>query len=258
MPAITDTTHSACTRPRLIITADDFGRDEVCTAAIAEHLEAGRITATSIMANGRCFEKACELARARGLQGMIGLHLVLDEGPPLSQDMRAFTDAAGNLCVSRKLTRLSRALASAIEAECVAQIERVMAAGFRLTHIDSHRHVHTRFPIGRLVVNVARRFAIAYVRPARNLLPARNFARTLYKALFNRYLASRAGTADYFADIEDFFQQRYTVRPHSLIECMIHLDASARGRSGQQLLLDPAFQRFLSNYELVGHVSAGS
>ena len=42
--------------PRLIITADDLGRDAACTAAIVSALERGRITAASIMANGACFE----------------------------------------------------------------------------------------------------------------------------------------------------------------------------------------------------------
>jgi predicted glycoside hydrolase/deacetylase ChbG (UPF0249 family) len=244
-------------RPRLIITADDFGRDAVCTAAIAEHLAEGTITATSIIANGACFAEACEIARARRLTDKIGMHLVFDEGPPLSREMDVFADASGNLSVTRSLMWLGSRFTAAVDAECVAQVERVIAAGIRPTHLDSHRHLHTRFPIGRVVVGVARRFAIPYLRPARNLQQSRNLLKTAYKSLYNRYVASRVGCADYFGDIEDFFQHRYPVPPGSLIECMVHLDGSPRGRSGQRLLHNAEFQRFLAGYELVGHTPVG-
>lgn len=253
-----EVTGGARARPRLIITADDFARDPVCTAAVAEHLFEGRVTAASIMANGACFAEACEIAQARGLSDRIGIHLVFDEGPPVSREMGAFADGNGNLCVSRYLMRLGSRFSAAIEAECVAQVEQVLAAGIRPTHIDSHRHVHTRFPIGRLVVKVARRFAIPYVRPARNLPRSKSLLKSVYKSFFNRYVASQVGTADYFCDIEDFFAQRYAVPAGSLIECMVHLDGSPRGLSGQRLLHDLEFHRFVANYDLVGHTNAVS
>jgi predicted glycoside hydrolase/deacetylase ChbG (UPF0249 family) len=240
-------------RPRLIITADDFGRDAVCTAAIADHLAAGRITAASIMANGACFAEACDMARARDLDRKLGVHLVFDEGPPVSHEMRAFADSHGNLCISRDRVRLRPQLTAAIEAESVAQVERAIAMGIQPTHLDSHRQVHTHFLVGHVVTKVARRFGIPYVRPARNLLPEKRLLKTVYKSVFNRYVASRVGTADYFGDIEDFFRHRYVVPVGSLIECMVHLDRSPRGLSGQQLLRNPEFQRFLAGYELVGH-----
>lgn len=240
-------------RPRLIINADDFGRDGVCTAAIVEHLAAGTITATSIMTNGTCFAEACELAHARGVSDKVGVHVVLDEGPALSREMRAFVDKNGDLCVSRRTIHLGPQLSAAIESECIAQVEKAIAAGIRPTHLDSHRHLHAHFLIGRILVRIASRFGISYVRPARNLQPKKRLLKTAYKSLFNRYVAARVGTADYFGDLEDFFRHRYVVPGGSLIECMVHLDASPRGLSGQRLLRDPEFQRFLAAYELVAH-----
>src|SRR3954468_23128676 len=116
-------------RAQLIITADDFGRDAGCTAAIAESLADGAITSASIMANGRYFEDACELASARGLADRIGVHLSLDEGPALSTEMAPYTNSAGQLCVRRSLMPLSPSFSRAIEAELCAQVERVIAAG---------------------------------------------------------------------------------------------------------------------------------
>ena len=167
------------------------------TQAIADRLSSGVITSTSIMANGRCFEMACALTHSMNLHGRIGVHLALDEGPALSAAMARFTDANGQLCVRRTLKPLGRDLAAAIEAELAAQIECVRAAGIRPTHIDSHRHIHTAFPIARLVVRLAQCYGIRYVRLARNLACRPNVVARTYKAMLNAYLAARVDTADH-------------------------------------------------------------
>jgi predicted glycoside hydrolase/deacetylase ChbG (UPF0249 family) len=248
--------HQGLGRIRLIITADDFGRDEACTRAIAEGLAEGLVTAASIMANGSHFQEACNFIGALRLENRIGVHLCLDEGPALSPEMRSFTRPDGNLRVRRSLKPLGRAFAQALEAELAAQIERVLAAGIRPTHLDSHRHIHTALPIGRVVVRLARRYGIPYVRPARNLAQGGSAAARAYKWMFNRYLAARVATADYFDDLVDFYDRKYQLRSDSLIECMIHLDSSPRGVAGVRLLKDLAFRRFLDNFALVGHAKA--
>lgn len=240
-------------RARLIITADDFGRDAACTVAIAESLAAGTITATSIMANGAHFAHACTLVRANGLADRIGVHLSLDEGPPLSREMVPYVDSNGNLCVRRSLMPLGSRLAKAVEAELAAQIDRVIASGIRPSHLDSHRHMHTAFPIARVVVHLAQQYRIRYVRPARNLAGRGTVISKSYKRLFNRYLRSNVETADYFGDMVDFYRSGYACAPGALIECMIHLDESPRGLDGRRLLNSEAFIRFLDRYELVAH-----
>ncbi len=244
---------STTRRPQLIITADDFGRDEFCTARIADALKAGAINATSIMANARCFEQACALGRTPGLEGRIGVHLVLDEGPALSPEMAPFVDSRSELNVRRGLRRLGRGLAAAIAAELSAQIERVIAAGIRPTHLDSHRHIHTSFPIGRIVVRLARRYGIPYVRPARNLAARRSLSSGLYKWMFNRYLSSRVRTADHFGDVVDFFRRRQEHGVTGVIECMAHLDDSPRGHENLRLLGDEEFLEFRRRFLFTGH-----
>jgi hypothetical protein len=239
-------------RPALIITADDFGRDEACTAAIADSLAAGAITSASIMPTGKAYALACDLAHAKGLTDRIGVHLSLDEGRPLSREMAAFADAGGDLCVRRTLKPLGRELSRAVEAELDAQIRRVLACRIHPTHLDSHRHIHTAFPIGRLVVRLARRYGIPYVRSARNL-DRRGGVVGAYKWMFNRYVAARVRTADHFGDIVDFYRSQHPHAGPGLIECMTHLDTSPRGLANRRLLTDDDFRRFLGNYELIGH-----
>jgi predicted glycoside hydrolase/deacetylase ChbG (UPF0249 family) len=238
---------------QLIITADDFGRDEPCTRAIASALAAGTITATSLMANSCQFELACALARADGVGHRIGVHLVLDEGPALSNEMETYADERGHLQVRRGLRHLEGGLARAVEAELVAQIERVVAAGIRPTHLDSHRHIHTSLPIGRIVVRLARRFGIPYVRPARNLAPHTTLAARGYKWMFNRYLSARIGTADHFGDIVDFYQRHAMYHCAGVIECMTHLDESPRGLENRAVFEGRDFANFIQHFDLIGH-----
>lgn len=245
------------TRPlRLIITADDFGRDQACTTEIAKSLADGLITATSLMANGRSFDDACQLAHSLRLTDRIGVHLVLDEGPPVSRAMDRYVNRDGHLSVWRRVRPLEPDLSRAIEAELSAQIERVLDRGIRPTHLDSHRHVHTGLTIGRLVVKLAKTYAIPYVRPARNLAHASNVAGTAYKWAFNRYLAWNVVTADYFTDVVDFYRQDTQIPRCGLIECMAHLDDSPRGLDNRRLLCDRSFRQFLRQFELIGHACA--
>ncbi|MBS0394294.1 MAG: ChbG/HpnK family deacetylase [Proteobacteria bacterium] len=240
-------------KPRLIVTADDFGRDPEATTAIAAALQRGQITSASIMANGACFDQACDEVRRRGLAERIGVHVALDEGPALSPEMRAFTDSDGLLRVRRQLRPFPGAFGRAVEAECMAQVQKVVDAGIRPRHLDSHRHIHTAFPIGRLLVRTARRFGIAYVRPARNLVSRQSWRNGLYKRLFNAYLRSQVGTADYFGDVEDFVARPQPLPAGSLTELMVHLDGSERGRSGQALLASERYTAFLRGFDLCSH-----
>jgi hypothetical protein len=239
-------------RPQLIITADDFGRDEHCTLAIADALTNRTITSASIMPTGRAFDMAVEFAYARKLTDRIGVHLSLDEGRPLSRHMLRFAGASGELCVRRSLKPLGSELSRAVAAELDAQVARVVAAGIRPTHLDSHRHIHTAFPIGRLVVRLARRRNIPYVRSARNLDRSRNMSGA-YKWMFNRYVSAQVRTADHFGDIVDFYRSQHRHADGGLIECMTHLDNTARGIDNRRLIGSDEFRRFLANYELVTH-----
>jgi len=244
-------------KAEMIITADDFGRDAACTGIIAESLTTGSITAASLMANGSHFEEACRLVRSERLDGRIGVHLSLDEGPPLSREMRPYIDSSGQLSMKRRLRRLGAGLAAAVEAELSAQVDRVLAAGIRPTHLDSHRHIHTVFPIGRLVVRVARRYRIPYVRPARNLATSQTASAGFYKWLFNRYLSGRVRTADYFGDVVDFYRRPGEYDRSGLIECMTHLDDSPRGVENRELLQSDEFRRFVQRFRLIGHADRG-
>src|SRR2546430_17183101 len=64
--------------------------------------------------------------------------------------------------VSRALT--GRLDPGHVAAECVAQLARLREAGVRVTHIDSHRHVHALPGVWGVVIETARREGVPVVR----------------------------------------------------------------------------------------------
>ena len=120
--------------------------------AIRAHRE-GIVTACSVVANGRAFDEAVE--RLRDVPSLeVGVHLTLVEefalttGAPMPRNYLRFV-----------LSRRDDA-----EPELRAQIEKVLAAGLRVTHLNGHQHLHMLPRVRRVVEKLAREYGIGYVR----------------------------------------------------------------------------------------------
>jgi predicted glycoside hydrolase/deacetylase ChbG (UPF0249 family) len=141
---------------RLIINADDFGFTPDVNAGIIHAHREGVLTATTLMANGDAFDEAVRLARQTATLD-VGCHLVLVQGAslvtgrPLPETVRQLL-----LALARRQIDVFR--------ELRAQIEKILSAGLRPTHLDSHKHTHALPGIFRLVVRLAHEFSIPYVR----------------------------------------------------------------------------------------------
>jgi predicted glycoside hydrolase/deacetylase ChbG (UPF0249 family) len=61
---------------------------------------------------------------------------------------------------------------SEIEQEACAQIEELLRAGIRVSHVDTHKHTHTHPAVARAIARAARRYDIRWMRrPFENFLP---------------------------------------------------------------------------------------
>src|SRR5687767_6281521 len=142
---------------RLIVTADDVGLHRGMTeGAIRAHRE-GIVTACSIVANGAAFDDAVE--RLRDTPSLeIGIHLTLVEERPLTamRFPRKFTSFVP-LYLARRIT------IGAIERELRAQIEKVLAAGLTVTHLNGHQHLHLLPRIFSLLKRLANEYHVGYV-----------------------------------------------------------------------------------------------
>ena len=154
---------------RLIVNADDFGYTRGVNAGIVRGFREGIVTSTTIMANGDAFEDAIECAQANPKLG-VGCHLVLVGGKCVApaKQVSSLADSEGRLPASLPalLSKLSTGSArrGAIEAELRAQVERVLAAGLRPTHFDSHKHTHAHPRVLEVVVRVAEEFKVTRIR----------------------------------------------------------------------------------------------
>jgi hopanoid biosynthesis associated protein HpnK len=155
---------------RLIINADDFGLTAGVNRAIVELHRAGVLTSASLMARAAATVGAIELALATPTLG-VGCHVVLVDGAPVlrAQDLPTLVDLRTgrfqpSLGAFLKLLLTGRIRSSEIEAETAAQINLLQANGLRLTHIDTHKHVHMFPAVLRPVLRAARAAGIRAVR----------------------------------------------------------------------------------------------
>lgn len=141
----------------MIVNADDFGFTHDVNRGIVEAHRAGILTATTLMATGAAFDDAVRLTRANPSLD-VGCHLVLVNAPSALDggDMLPATVAE---LLRALMTRRIR-----VYDELRAQVERILAAGIRPSHLDTHKHTHLAPPVLNAVVRIAREYGIRWVR----------------------------------------------------------------------------------------------
>jgi predicted glycoside hydrolase/deacetylase ChbG (UPF0249 family) len=178
---------------RLVVTADDAGLHPGMTrGALAAH-DAGIVTAVSVSPNGRAFEDAVARLRERP-ELDVGVHLSLVGEEPLSPpgQVRSLLDARGRLLPGwpafARRWLLGGVRAAEVETELRAQIERLLAAGLPVVHLNSHQHLHVLPGLFDIVLRLAEEHRIPWVRipaePAAAGLPVTPRAAQI--ALLNR------------------------------------------------------------------------
>jgi chitin disaccharide deacetylase len=143
----------------IIVNADDFGYSRGVNYGILDSHLNGIVNSTTLMMNMYGTDHAIELAKKNpSLQ--VGIHLVLTCGKPLLQDVPSLVDTNGNF---KRLSRLKENLdisLTDLEREWSAQIEKFLASGLNLTHIDSHHHVHTFNDFLPVIQKLANKFQL--------------------------------------------------------------------------------------------------
>jgi chitin disaccharide deacetylase len=154
---------------RLIVHADDFGISRRANEGIIEAHRRGIVTSTSIMASGEAFEHALDLLETTASLD-VGVHLTLvDELPVLpgsevsslvGRDGRFHDGAAAFM---KRYLRGAVSLAE-VERELDAQITGVLNRGVKVSHLDSHQHLHVLPGVRRIVGQLAAKNGIRAIR----------------------------------------------------------------------------------------------
>jgi predicted glycoside hydrolase/deacetylase ChbG (UPF0249 family)/glycosyltransferase involved in cell wall biosynthesis len=150
----------------LIVHADDFGLAPGVNRAIEEGLASGSVTSASILLGGPHAEEALRWAAAHTGYDF-GVHLNLTQGRPTLPPERvpSLVTGSGEFPSLRLfMTRFfaGRVRPEEIRAEWEEQIRVAREAGVRISHLDSHQHVHLLPRIfSRVISPMAREHGLA-------------------------------------------------------------------------------------------------
>lgn len=162
---------------RVIINADDFGFDTPTVAATRTAILDGVITSATIMARMPGTDDALQFARSQP-EGCFGAHLVFAaqtvEAPCAEPHaIASLLDERSGAFMSPGRVRV-RALTGRISpghiaAEARAQLAFLADHGLRLSHVDSHFHLHKFEVFRQAIATVLPTFGITRMRAAQNL-----------------------------------------------------------------------------------------
>lgn len=149
---------------RLIAHADDLGLTRSGNDGIFEAHLKGIVTSASLLANAAALDDAL---RRIPPSLDLGIHLDLSEGRPLLRGHRTLVRADG--CFHGKADARRLALQGSfdpqeVERETLAQIDRLMGEGLRLTHLDGHQHLHVYGSLAAPIAFAARERGLRWVR----------------------------------------------------------------------------------------------
>lgn len=167
---------------RLIINADDFGLSEGVNKGIVECFRNGVLTSATLMANGDGFDDARSILKTHSIP--TGVHLNIVRGLPVAppEKIPTLVDGKGRFWSLAGLFTgifLGRISAKDIETEFRAQAAKALDKGIRITHYDSHRHVHNHPFIMSALKKVCVDTGVRRVRLSCGKAPALDFKRRL-------------------------------------------------------------------------------
>ena len=183
----------------LIINADDFGLSGGANKAIVKAWQEGILTSTSLMVGGRGFEEAVALAGENpGLQ--VGLHLTLVQGRAVAEHpgFPSLVDREGNFSNDPVLAGMRyfflKSLRKQLYREIEVQIEKFLATGIPLSHVDGHLNIHMHPVVFDILLELMPRYGIATFRLSRE-----RFFNDL--AIDRRRIVGKAADAFIFASL---------------------------------------------------------
>lgn len=219
--------------PAVIVNADDLGMSREVNDATFDLMEKGRISSATLMANAPTTSQAARRVHEFPACSF-GVHLNLTQFEPLigGASARLLVDTDGQLSRAIETVRPSLARLRAVHEELCAQIDRVASLGVRISHLDSHNHVHTRPWLFPVLKDLQRRYRIRRVRLSKNFYSPQQACHTDLRwrkraynwALKNLYATH---TTDAFTELLTYYDAD-PVRRRSigLAELMVHPGAA--------------------------------
>lgn len=151
--------------PALIVNADDLGYSHGVNLGIKKAMQQGIVTSTTLLVNRQAAGAAIELIKGGQITN-VGVHLCLTSGKALTDPglIPDLVDLSGEF-KKRKVEPGTAMPGNQVERELRAQVEKALAAGIDITHLDTHHHVH----LNQTILEVIAKLALEYDLPVRSL-----------------------------------------------------------------------------------------
>ncbi len=137
---------------KLIVNADDFGRSSAINQGIIEAYQKGIVTSASLMTDREGLDEAVRLAKTNPRLG-VGLHLDLDSFFQVEHGV-------GRLIGYKNPSLPLEAIAKETE----RQIQKILATGLPVHHLDGHHHSHLRPELFATVAALTAKYKIKVIR----------------------------------------------------------------------------------------------
>jgi len=233
----------------VIVNADDLGMSRDVNEATFDLMSKRIVTSATIMANGPLVLSAIEGSK-RFPACSFGVHLNLTEFRPLSRSeglkelLGEDGEFSGVLEQAPGSIKKTRKLLSAMADEWCHQIDFLQKAGVKVSHLDSHQHVHTIPFVFPVLKYIQAKYGIRRVRVTRNVYKAGGspsqvmlWAKRAYQFSLRHFYTTR--TTHVFMDFLTFYERAVVgqqewpsaevmVHPGSSVDCeenrLVHSD----------------------------------
>ena len=153
---------------RIIINADDLGLSPEVNKEIDKAMECGYITSTTILANTEYIEDVKKIIKKHP-KASFGIHLNLTQGKAITNSgiLRESGIVDKDNCFTgdaRYITLFTHDILNAIQEEWIAQIMRLSDNGISISHIDGHHHIHSKFELQCVLLEICKHFGIKKIR----------------------------------------------------------------------------------------------
>ena len=175
---------------KLIISCDDLGITKEINLAIKDCSEKGVISSSSIVVNGQFYEHALNNIIDKVPMKFFGLHLNLTEGKAINKNSanvisdanNVFKIKAGNYFFSN-FYKQDKDLKIAVYNEFKSQIKKALNDGIKISHFDSHEHIHHSPWIFKIVTELGNEFKINKIRFVNEKILLKNYFKDIFYKL---------------------------------------------------------------------------
>jgi len=235
---------------KLIITCDDLGVSEETNLGIKHCLNERVASSSSIIANSDFYDHAMHNVVNKTPIKFYGLHLNLTEGKALNKNcINIICNENNRFKISAKkyfllnFSKLNKTYENVIYNEFKSQIEKVLKDGIKISHFDSHEHIHHSPWVFKIISALGKEFNINKIRFVNEKIVIKNYFKDTYYKLkslnyfkhfiinmCNKKIINTFSSPDYFfgvlnsgkIELDEFFLYFDSIKSEKIVELCVH------------------------------------